>query len=359
MSAAPDAFRVLEAVEEHVHHAPREALVVPFRRYRSEAGFEALIPHAVVQRLRTLSRRAAPNEWIGILVGRLGEDRKGTYVVVDGVVLDERALATPGSVRSTEEGEWAVRKIAEAAYAGSVVIGWAHGHHRCGTHFSAGDRTNQATWTAPHSLGIVCDPWSEEDLGVYRGPGSEHLALVSEGSTGGAPSTRGSLPPAFPEPGSEPRGRGALGARAVGPRFRAPRLRRHARAAVRTFVGLIPIGVASFIAWHWYLGIVGYRARLDLAERRIEDLERVVEAGEGGPREPVLMAAFDLPACLPVPQVDLAAQPPKAPPAPKAKPVPTKQKRAAEAPKQAKAVQQKASAPAPSGAPPVSSAKVP
>jgi proteasome lid subunit RPN8/RPN11 len=145
--------------------------------YRGRDGFEALVSDTLIDRLCTLSHTAEPNEWIGILIGRVGEDSMGSYVIVDGVVLDTEAIATPGSVRSTVRGEQRVREIAAVAYPGSEVLGWAHSHYRCGTHFSPGDCENQSTWTAPYALGIVCDPRTPERIGVYRGPDAERLTV--------------------------------------------------------------------------------------------------------------------------------------------------------------------------------------
>ncbi len=172
-------FRIIEVKPEPVSRVPRERAIGLVREYRGEDGFVALISDAVIERLCTLSHNSEPSEWLGILVGRVGEDVRGAYVVVDGVILDQNAVATPGSVHSTFVGERRVREIAAAAHCGSSVIGWAHAHYRCGTRFSGGDRDNQATWPAAHALGIVCDPRTPERIGVYRGPQSERLTRAS------------------------------------------------------------------------------------------------------------------------------------------------------------------------------------
>ena len=170
-------FRIIESASLPRSTRAREDELGEICSYRGRGGFEVLISDSLVERLCAISHNAEPNEWIGILIGRVGEDDQGSYVIVDGLVLDTDAIATPGSVRSTVRGEQRVREIAAAAYPGSEVLGWAHSHHRCGTHFSPGDRDNQATWSAPHALGIVCDPRAPERIGVYRGPGSERLVL--------------------------------------------------------------------------------------------------------------------------------------------------------------------------------------
>lgn len=176
--ATESAFRVIEAILEPVHRAERMALLGACRRYHAKDGFQAFVPEPVIDRMVAMGHDAEPNEWIGILVGRLGRDARGTYVIVDGVIPDELALATPGTVRSTSAGERDVRDVAATVFPGSIVIGWGHGHLRYGTRFSGSDRDNQATWTTDYALGIVCDPWSDESIGVYRGPKSERLEHV-------------------------------------------------------------------------------------------------------------------------------------------------------------------------------------
>ena len=177
MTSNDAGFRVIESTTGRVSTRARVDELGRVSSYRGRDGFEALVSDTLIDRLCTLSHAAEPNEWIGILVGRVGEDARGSYVIVDGVVLDAEAVATPGSVRSTVRGEQRVREIAAVAYPGSEVLGWAHSHYRCGTYFSPGDCDNQSTWTASYALGIVCDPRAPERIGVYRGPGAERLTV--------------------------------------------------------------------------------------------------------------------------------------------------------------------------------------
>lgn len=263
-------FRVIEATDERVHDAQRTRLLGSVHRFRAADGFEALIPQLLIEQVVALSQRAEPNEWLGVIVGRVGEDEQGSYVVIDGVVLDTRAIATPGSVRSTPEGERAVRQIAEAAYPTSTFIGWGHGHYRCGTQFSAGDRRNQATWTASHAIGIVCDPSSPEKVGVYRGPRSERLSLVGplplarvEGAVaptkGGHPTDRPSN--RRPMPGAE----------------HDKRVVASALAKAAAACGVL---VLCGIVWIAFMRGKEHSARLDLLERAVQELENEGASGD-------------------------------------------------------------------------------
>jgi proteasome lid subunit RPN8/RPN11 len=176
-------FRVIEGKAEPTSRSPRASAIGRVLQFEARDGLVALVPEALVDRLCLVSRQAEPNEWLGILVGRTGHDEHGSYVIADGVVLDQNAIATPGSVHSTDLGERRVREIATAAYPGCILLGWVHAHVRCGTRYSAGDCENQATWTAPNSIGIVCDPRTPERIGVYRGPRSERLTSIGPWSS--------------------------------------------------------------------------------------------------------------------------------------------------------------------------------
>lgn len=173
--AIDEEFVPRELHEEAVHAIARNAATATFRVYRGENRFAVAVPELVIDEMLAFGRRAAPLEWYALLVGRLCEDSDGRYVVVDAAVLDTGAVASTGSIETTVESEQRLRALAQAQHPVSIPIGWGHGHHRCGSSFSATDRRNQATWTQEHSVGIVVDPWDADPVGVYRGPRSERL----------------------------------------------------------------------------------------------------------------------------------------------------------------------------------------
>ena len=176
--AEDSTFRPLGVVEERVCRKDRARARTGYVVYKGTTGFEVAIPETVLERIRLFGEKAAPKEWYGILVGRLYDDAAGRHVVVVGAVPDPDADASPGFVRTCFDSELRTRTSASLLYPDGVPVGWVHGHVRFGARYSPTDFRNQATWTQPHSVGIVVDPFTEPGLGVYRGPEGELLELA-------------------------------------------------------------------------------------------------------------------------------------------------------------------------------------
>lgn len=189
---ADDGFTPVGTAAEPVSMVPPSVARSGYLVYRAKDGFEAAVPASLVDRCVAWGRKAAPNEWYGLLVGKLCEHGGLRHVVVLGVVPDPGADGGPSSVRTTSDSEFRTRMSAGVLFPDGIVLGWAHGHLRHGVRFSSVDRSNQRTWTQPHSLGIVVDPWHPERVSVYRGPGSELLTLVGKDASA---SERPPLPP--------------------------------------------------------------------------------------------------------------------------------------------------------------------
>lgn len=175
-------FRPLGAAEEPTHDAAPSESRAGYRVYRGADGFEAALPEPVIGRAVLVGRRAAPREWYGLVVGRLFLYQGRSHVVVDGFVPDPDARAELTTVQTTPESEFETRETARRLFPDGIILGWIHGHPRYGIRFSSTDKRNQATWTQPHSLGIVVDPWHPEEISVYRGPRSELLARAGSSS---------------------------------------------------------------------------------------------------------------------------------------------------------------------------------
>lgn len=173
-----DGFEPKMLHEEPVHRVARETCRAATRVFRSAQGFEVALSELVVLEMLEFARQAAPMECYALVVGRLCEDSQGRHLVVDGVVLDADAHARESSVETSVESELRVRELARRLHPLSVPVGWFHTHPRYGTLFSSTDRSNQATWTQDHSVGLVADPWASESIGVYLGPRSERLVEV-------------------------------------------------------------------------------------------------------------------------------------------------------------------------------------
>lgn len=187
--AEDSTFTPIGIVEEPVRRRDRAQARTGYAVYRGTSGFEAAIPETLLERLRLFGERAAPKEWYGILVGRLYDDPAGRHVVVVGVVPDPDAEASPGFVRTCFDSELRTRTSAALLYPDGVPVGWVHGHVRFGARYSATDFRNQATWTQPHAIGIVVDPFTVPGLGVYRGPEGELLELARPESPAAAVAT--------------------------------------------------------------------------------------------------------------------------------------------------------------------------
>jgi proteasome lid subunit RPN8/RPN11 len=173
-------FVALCVREPKVHDIDRSAARAHVRVFRSSDGFEAAFRESVVERCREFARNAAPNEWYGVLLGRLCKDDGGRHVVVEGIVPDPDCLAGPGYFETTPESELRTRMTSDALFPDCVLLGWVHSHpHGC-IRFSNVDLQNQAQWSSPDSLGVVIDPFGAADIGVYRGPQSELLEQVED-----------------------------------------------------------------------------------------------------------------------------------------------------------------------------------
>jgi proteasome lid subunit RPN8/RPN11 len=194
-----DGFRPVEVVPEPVHDVSRELARSGYRVYRGMDGFEAAVAEHVVERALAIGKKAAPNEWYGLLVGRLYRDERSSHVVVLGLVPDPEASAGTGYVKTTHASEFRTRALARLVYPDAVILGWIHGHVRYGARYSATDRENQATWTQSHAIGIVVDPFDRTEIAVYRGPNAELLAAAADEPS----DTLRAPPPVPPEPPTE------------------------------------------------------------------------------------------------------------------------------------------------------------
>jgi len=177
---ADSAFVPLGNVAEPVHDAEREVARTACRVFRGADGFEAAVPESTVERLIEFGRQAAPNEWYGLVVGKRYRDKAGLHAIVLGVVPDTECRSGLASVRTTEQSEFRTRFTAQVLFPDCVPLGWVHTHPRLGLCFSGTDRVNQSTWTQPHSLGLVVDPWHQRRIAVYRGPQAELLELATD-----------------------------------------------------------------------------------------------------------------------------------------------------------------------------------
>lgn len=171
-------FTVVGAAPEPLHPLTPESARTGYLLFRGDDGFEVAIPDSLVERALAWGRQAAPNEWHGLVYGKLCEHVGARHVVVLGVVPDIEALAKPSYVETTDGSEFRTRLSGRVLFPDGIPLGWIHGHVRHGVRFSSTDLATQRSWTQPHALGIVVDPWNRQRLSVYRGPQSELLTRV-------------------------------------------------------------------------------------------------------------------------------------------------------------------------------------
>lgn len=149
-------------------------------------GFAAFIRRDVREAISHEAYRAAPNETIGLLAGRVLQDERGPYTLVlasEGALPDE-VEATPSHVRISGFGQAQVRNRLESSAYGLDIIGWYHSHPRYRARFSSVDITEQSTWRDGNHLGIVISCSDASDpLGVYRGPQATLLTPANAGNT--------------------------------------------------------------------------------------------------------------------------------------------------------------------------------
>lgn len=142
-------------------------------------GFRAYVHRKVLEYIKGEAARAAPDETIGLLAGRVCFDPgTGPYTLVldaDGARGDE-VEASPGYVRITAAGQASVRARLERTSPDREIVGWYHSHPKYEARFSPIDETEQATWADPGHLGIVYSGVDRaEPFGVYRGPQADRL----------------------------------------------------------------------------------------------------------------------------------------------------------------------------------------
>ena len=156
-------------------------------------GFGVYIHCGVLDFIERQSRRAAPNEAIGLLAGRICHDlERVPYTLVmaaEGAVSDE-AEAGPGHVHISPDGRARVRRRLEAAHPDREIVGWYHSHPHHEPRFSSVDAKEQSAWSDPNQVGIVFSATErDEPFGVYRGPGAVRLSRRPDSQSAAAVQT--------------------------------------------------------------------------------------------------------------------------------------------------------------------------
>jgi len=149
-----------------------------------EQGFTVYLTPEAVEDLKVGTRKNAPNEAFGQLMGRVYKDNNGdVFVVVTGAVYARRLSASIGHVKLNAVQMRDLRLAANRRYPAVDFVGWTHSHHRPSS-YSSTDREEQRTWTNEYHIGILTymivqagEPWAL----AYSGPTSAPLGLRKDG----------------------------------------------------------------------------------------------------------------------------------------------------------------------------------
>jgi proteasome lid subunit RPN8/RPN11 len=224
-------------------------------------GFSVYVHREVLEFIERESLRAAPDEAIGLLAGRICQDPvRGPYTLV--MAADSarpgEVEASPSHVHISAGGNASVRRRLEDTHPDREVIGWYHSHPRYPAQFSHVDIAEQSTWNDPNHIGIVFSGTEkDEPFGVYRGPGAVRL---SRGHAQGRAGVTGQ--PDFRTERAAPAQALTERARHDGPKPTvvtvppgglAPAPRRAPSGepigAPRLFFALLLLGLAAFVVW--------------------------------------------------------------------------------------------------------------
>jgi proteasome lid subunit RPN8/RPN11 len=154
-------------------------------------------------------------ETMGLVGGRIFNDKNGTYVVITSAVSARRLDASAGHVRCDDAEFARMRDELLRGDPACELIGWWHSH-TIGAAFSATDREEQRAWTHPYSIGLLAVPADSDDditLRAHRGPGA--IPMLSESIASPAKDDKGRgralpvhsvafRPAANPHPGTDP-----------------------------------------------------------------------------------------------------------------------------------------------------------
>lgn len=151
-------------------------------RYTDLAGVLTLfvLPEALEQ-LRIGTRRSAPDEAFGLVMGRAYTDSIGAYTIVTGVyyAAPDLCFASAGHVRVEPLQISELRRRAQQRFPAHDVVGWTHSHTRP-SGYSTTDLQEQALWAESYQVGILTFMDEMEAPRAYRGPVGAPLTLAPQ-----------------------------------------------------------------------------------------------------------------------------------------------------------------------------------
>ena len=103
------------------------------------------------------TRRTAPNETIGHLIGRPFRDAKGPYAIVTDAVLANSARRGPVTVETSLDNERGLLDTLLTKHPTTEKLGWFHSHPFPMPSYSNTDAENQRFWSEPYHLGLLAN----------------------------------------------------------------------------------------------------------------------------------------------------------------------------------------------------------
>ncbi len=146
-------------------------------------GFMVFVTPSAVIALYEGTRQQVPLEAFGLLMGRVYEDKRGSFTIVSGVVYARGLKSGFNHVQLSHLEMHKLRQEATRIHPAADLVGWTHSHRDL-SGYSSIDFREQKTWTEDYHVGILTfmdcimgareNPWAV----VYRGPLSRQLPLV-------------------------------------------------------------------------------------------------------------------------------------------------------------------------------------
>jgi proteasome lid subunit RPN8/RPN11 len=115
------------------------------------------------------ARQSLQAEVCGVLVGRVGQDERGPYLRITGLIVGEETSAGSKHVTFTQQTWTRIHQTLEREHRGGRIVGWYHSHPGFGVEFSEMDRfIHENFFPGPGRVALVTDPLGGEDAFIVN-----------------------------------------------------------------------------------------------------------------------------------------------------------------------------------------------
>lgn len=156
---------------------PRPEFVPEYHKFTKDQ-YTAFVSVSALEHIAHDARQTAPNETIGLLVGRPFRDGQGHYAIVTDAFTATSARRGPVNVETSFDDERRLVNTLTKQYPIAEKLGWWHSHPFAMPSYSAVDADNQRSWNEPYHLGLLAsmDRGSQTvTIHAFRGPEGERL----------------------------------------------------------------------------------------------------------------------------------------------------------------------------------------